>query len=248
MTSAGSVQLPPSLDMANGQATITLSAPAAHNRITPSDLEVLGQHLDRLASDKTTRVVVLTGSGEQTFCSGYDASSLQGGLDKRWEALLDRIESLATPTICAVNGNAFGGGIDLALCCDMRIGVTGSRMAMPTARLGINLYPAGMRRFMRHFGTAMTKRLLLTGLPIEGERMVNIGFLCEMVDRVSLADTVQRYADAIVQCEQQVLATTKHFLNMPQWSAGDMAAMLDAHEQSIAASAASGRLEAWKNK
>ena len=248
MTADGSLQAPPRLEVVNGRATITLSAPAAHNRITPSDLEVLAQHLDELEYAAQTRVVVLTGSGEKTFCSGYDASSLNAGLDKRWEALLDRLESFATPTICAMNGSIYGGGVDLALCCDIRIGVTGSKMSMPTARLGINLYPGGMQRFVRHLGTATTKRLLLTGLPIDAQEMARIGFLCELTDRANLADAVQKYADAIIQCEPRVLATTKRFLNMPHWRSDTLAAMRDAHEQSIAASAASGRLAGWKNK
>ena len=236
----------PRLDIAGERATITLNDAAAHNRITPAHLDVLGRHLDRVASDASIRVLILTGSGEKTFCSGYDASSLQGGLDQRWEALLDRLEALAVPTLCAVNGNAFGGGIDLALCCDLRIGVTGSRMTMPTSRLGIHLYPGGMRRFARSFGIDMTKRLLMTALPLEGEDMVRCGFLCEAVERPALADAVQRYASAIAACEPKVLITTKGFLNKPLWTDQDLAAMRDAHQCSIAAAGGSGRLSNLK--
>lgn len=236
----------PGLEIAGERATITLNDAAAHNRITPAHLDVLGRHLDRVAADASIRVLILTGSGEKTFCSGYDASALHGGLDPRWEALLDRLEALAAPTLCAVNGNAFGGGIDLALCCDLRIGVTGSRIAMPTSRLGIHLYPGGMRRFRRSFGIDMTKRLLMTALPLEGEDLVRCGFLCEAVERPALADAVQRYACAIAACEPKVLITTKGFLNQPLWTDQDMAAMLDAHQRSIAAAGASGRLSHLK--
>lgn len=236
----------PRLEISGAHATITLNDAAAHNRITPAHLEVLGRHLDHIAADALIRVLILTGSGERTFCSGYDASSLHVGLDHRWEALLDRLEALALPTLCAVNGNAFGGGIDLALCCDLRIGVKGSSMAMPTARLGIHLYPGGMRRFARTFGINMTKRLLMTALPLEGEDMVRCGFLCEAVERTALADTMRRYACAIAECEPKVLVTTKGFLNKLLWTDEDMAAMLFAHERSIAAAGASGRLSNWK--
>lgn len=238
----------PRLELAGGCATIALADPDAHNRITPTHLAVLHEYLDRVEADKSLHLLVLCGSGDRSFCSGYDASLLYAGLDARWEALLERIEALPLPTLCAMNGNAYGGGLDLALCCDLRIGVSDLRIAMLTARLGVVLYAAGMRRIVRVLGAAVAKRLLLTAMPLQGEELLRSGFLTEAVQRGALDEAVKRYASAIEACSADSIVTTKQFLNKPVWSDEDVANLQGAHERSIASTANSGRLSRWNDK
>ncbi len=126
---------------------------------------------------------------------------------------MDTLESLPLPVICALNGSAYGGAIDLALCCDFRIGVTASRMLMPASRFGLHYYPGGIRRYVTRLGLSVAKKLFLTAQPIEAEEMLRIGFLTELVEPGRLHAVVSQYVAAIVECEPKVLSSMKHFLN-----------------------------------
>ena len=153
---------PPSLTIAGAVATIRFERPSEHNRIDPDDIPILRRHLARIATLPELRVVVITGSGAKTFSSGFTVGAILGRLDRSFEDLLDEIEALPLPTICALSGSVYGGATDLALCCDFRIGVRGSRMFMPAARFGLHYYPGGLRRYVAALGAAQAKRLFLT--------------------------------------------------------------------------------------
>src|SRR3972149_4466534 len=118
----------PHLEIEGPRACIRFCRPAEHNRIDPSDLAILKEHLQRVIADANVRVLVITGAGNKTFSSGYTIQAIREQLDDRFESFLDTLESLPLPVICALNGSAYGGAIDLALCCDFRIGVNASRM------------------------------------------------------------------------------------------------------------------------
>ena len=82
-----------------------------------------------------------------------------------------------------LDGGVYGGATDLALCCDWRIGVSGTRMFMPAARFGLHYYPGGLRRYVRALGAAQAKRIFLTGQTLRAQEMLRIGFLTELVPR-----------------------------------------------------------------
>ncbi|MEY3754134.1 MAG: hypothetical protein RLY27_734, partial [Pseudomonadota bacterium] len=131
------------------KATITLNRPEHHNRIDPDDIPKIHEHLDSIKSDNSIKVLVITGTGHKTFSSGYTIDAILTRLDDSFQALMNRIENFDLPTICALNGSAYGGGVDLATCCDFRIGVHGSRMFIPAAKFGLHYYPDGIRRFVQ---------------------------------------------------------------------------------------------------
>jgi enoyl-CoA hydratase/carnithine racemase len=163
-------------------ATIRLNRPTQHNRIDPTDIAIIQQNLDVIESDSTLRVVVFAGNGPKTFSSGYTLQAIREKLDERtFEALLDRIERLPLPTVAAIHGGVYGGATDLALCCDLRLGVTTSRMFMPAARFGLHYYPGGMRRYVERLGLTAATRLFLTAATIDSDEMLRIGFLTERV-------------------------------------------------------------------
>src|SRR3546814_16640851 len=93
-------------------------------------------HLERVARDPALRVLVLTGSGRQTFSSGYTLAAIRNELDDRFERVLDTLKQLPLPVVCALNGSVYGGATDLALCCDIRIGVRGSRLFIDRKSVG----------------------------------------------------------------------------------------------------------------
>lgn len=208
MVTAAAVDGPPTLDVDRAVATIRLRRPAEHNRIDPDDVDVIRGYLDRRLY-RDARAVVFTGTGEATFSSGYTIEAIVERLDRRFEQLLDAIEQFPLPTICALNGSVYGGATDLALCCDFRLGVRGSRMFMPAARFGLHYYPGGLRRAVAALGAAQAKRIFLTAQPLDAEEMLRIGFLTELVDRGALADRVDAYVAALVDCEPRVVASMK---------------------------------------
>ncbi len=239
-----SVNAVPNLEIEGARATICLRRPREHNRIDPSDLNVLLEHFERVASDKAVRVLVLTGTGHKTFSSGYTISAIREHLDDRWEKALDTLEALPIPVVCALNGDAYGGAIDLAMCCDFRIGVRGSRASVPAAKFGIHYYPGGIRRYVTRLGLDSAKKLLLTAQTIDAEEMFRIGLLTELVDRAELDALVTRYIDAIIVCERGVVASMKRDLNRTADGRADVAGQRDAYERSLRSDELARRLSA----
>jgi enoyl-CoA hydratase/carnithine racemase len=199
----------PGLTISNAVATITLRRPSQHNRLAPEDCAVMSRTLTQLEATPGLRLLILTGTGVKTFSSGYTLGAIRDQLDSRFEDLLDQLERFALPTLCVLNGSVYGGATDLALCCDFRIGVQGSRMLMPASRIGLHYYPGGIRRYVTVLGLAASKKLFLTAQPVADQEMLRIGFLSELVAADALAATVRTYVEAILACEPKVLVTMK---------------------------------------
>jgi len=234
----------PSLEIDGARATICLCRPLEHNRIDPSDLAVLLDHFEQARSSKMVRVLVVTGTGHKTFSSGYTVAAIREHLDDRLERVLDTLESLPLPVVCALNGSVYGGAIDLALCCDFRIGVKGSRMFMPAAKFGLHYYPGGLRRYVTRLGLNSAKRLFLTAQAMDADEMLRIGFLTELVAADELDRTVAHYVDALIGCVPEVVASMKLHLNQTADGNIDLAAQRAAYEQSLRSDELARRLQA----
>jgi enoyl-CoA hydratase/carnithine racemase len=237
-------QSTPILDIDGPRATITLNRPAEHNRIDPADLGVLQDYLAQVQSHAAIRVLIITGAGERSFSSGYTIQALRDELDDRFERLLDTLENLPLPVICALNGSVYGGATDLALCCDFRLGVRGSRFIMPAAKIGLHYYPGGIRRYVTRLGLSAAKKLFLTALPIDAEEMLRIGFLTELVAPDALQTEVTRYVDALVDCAPEVVRSMKGFLNQAAEGKMDVSALRTAYEKSLASQELAERIAA----
>ncbi|HLJ20723.1 MAG TPA: enoyl-CoA hydratase/isomerase family protein [Stellaceae bacterium] len=193
---------PPLLELARDRATIRLNRPRHRNRIERADVDVLLELLASVEANPELRVLVLTGTGSM-FCAGYDLGALKTeaadtvsadpGPDV-FERMVDRIEDLRIPTICALNGGVYGGATDMALACDFRIGVEGMELGMPASRLGVHYYLSGMRRYVTRLGLGAAKRLFLTGVPMPAEKLMEIGYLDELVPAGALAARVDALA------------------------------------------------------
>jgi enoyl-CoA hydratase/carnithine racemase len=201
----------PLLQRADGFARITLNRPAEHNRLDPADVDALLALFAEMR-EAPPRALVIAGRGERTFSSGYTLHAIVDELDSRFERMLDALETLPCTTIAALGGSVYGGATDLALCCDLRIGVPGIRMFMPAARFGLHYYPGGLRRYVARLGLSAASRLMLTAMTIEADEMLRIGFLGELVARESLEDRVEACLDAIALTEPKVVAQMKAHL------------------------------------
>jgi enoyl-CoA hydratase len=197
---------PPLLVIEGARATIRLNRPRHLNRLQAEDLATLLMLFDRIEADPAIRVVILTGTG-RAFSAGYDLGSIAertGGTDNAgtdepgagsaFEVMVNRLEDLAPPTICRLNGGVYGGATDLALACDFRIGVDTAEMFMPAARLGLHYYPAGIKRYVSRLGADNAKRLFLTAEKISAPEMLRIGYLTAMVPPEALDEEVDRLA------------------------------------------------------
>ena len=217
---ASAPQSAPILTIDGARATVRLNRPAEHNRLDPGDLNALRTQLQRIESDPGIRVVVLTGTGAKSFCSGYTISELKdmksqpGPDDATLEQVIDRLEHLRVPVICSLNGSVYGGGIDLALACDFRIGITGTRMIMPAPKIGLHYYASGMRRYVERLGLAASKRLFLIGEPMDCGEMLRAGFLDELVEPEALQARTDALARVIESNAPTALANMKRHLNL----------------------------------
>jgi enoyl-CoA hydratase/carnithine racemase len=192
----------PVLDIEGARATIRLNRPKHLNRLQPDDLDVLTGLFDQIETDPAIRVLVLTGTG-RAFSAGYDLGSLAERADgapeeqtagSAFEVVVNRLEDLAVPTICRLNGGVYGGSTDLALACDFRIGVDTCEMFMPAARLGLHYYTSGIKRYVSRLGVDNAKRLFLTAERIGAAEMLRIGYLTAMAPPEALDQEVDKLA------------------------------------------------------
>lgn len=195
-------------------ARITLEAPERHNALDRAGIAALGRALDEIDASDAARAVILTGRGK-SFCSGAALDDISGSdwTENPLTALCNRLERFRLPTVCALNGGAYGGGVELALCCDFRVGVRGMRMFVPPAELGIH-YPAeGLARAERLLGLQLTRRIFLLAERFGDEALLEIGFLDRLVppeafaaEAEALANRLAGLAPLAVQGMKQTLA------------------------------------------
>ena len=240
----------PSLSVDGHVATIRLRRPGHANRLGPQDLAVLREHLDRVNADDALRVLRFQSDGKY-FCSGYDISSLAS--DSAPSSLyfgqtMDLIEAARPVTIAAVQGGAYGGGTDLCLACDFRIGTPQSDMFMPATRLGLHFYAGGMSRYVTRLGLDQAKRLFLTAEKIQAEEMLRIGFLTELVPQEMLSARLDALSAQIAAMAPIPLFGVKAHLNRIARGELDLAGI----EQAVLRSEQSRDLaegaRAWKEK
>ena len=210
----------PVLTIDGARATIRLNRPKHLNRLQPEDLEALLKLFDRIEADSTLRLVVLTGTG-RAFSAGYDLGSISeraGNTQEQtagsaFEVVVNRLEDLALPTICRLNGGVYGGSTDLALACDFRIGVDTAEMFMPAARLGLHYYKSGIARYVARLGADNAKRLFLTAQKIDAPEMLRIGYLTAMVPLEALDEEVDRLASVLAGNAPMAMRGMKRTIN-----------------------------------
>jgi enoyl-CoA hydratase len=177
--------------------TLTLNQPEKHHALDVPAMRRLAGVIEELSDDDSLRVLVLTATGQKTFCAGADLSNV--GDDYPWRddpltGVTDRLEDFPCATVCALNGSVYGGGTDLALACDFRIGQHSQRTFIPPARFGIHYQVSGMRRAVERIGLNASKRLYLAGESFDSDEMLRVGF----VDHLKHAEEFEAFVDAYV--------------------------------------------------
>lgn len=180
-------------ELSDSIGTLRLNQPEKHNALGALELTEIAKALDAIEGDPQVRVLVVTGAGEKTFCAGASLADLDSGriTPEQFQSTMHRLASLAIPTIARVNGNVFGGGTELALSCDFRIGVTGTRLRVPAAAFGLCYPPAGISRFVEKLGANAARRMLVASETLDAEELFRLGFYDYLVDRNKLDERLE---------------------------------------------------------
>ena len=200
----------PTLEVVEGRATIRLRRPEKRNRIEPLDLAELMSICERLSDDRSIRVVTIESTGP-VWCSGYHLGALADGERPQYGFgdACDAIAALPVPTIAVLAGGVHGGGTDLAVSCDFRLAADDIVLVMPAAKIGLQYYASGLRRFVERIGPAATKRLFLTAERIEAGELLRIGYLTEVVPSADLSTRVDALIESISALAPQAVRWTK---------------------------------------
>jgi len=197
-------------------ARLVLDNPARHNALGKAELEGIRQALTEAAGDDQVRVLVLTGSGEKTFCAGASLAELRSGelSEDFFQETAEQLHTLAVPTICALNGSVYGAGVELALSCDFRLGVEGSSMRVPAAAIGICYPLSGISRIVEHLGVNLAKRVLVASEKFDAQSLLAIGFLDHLLLPSQLEEEVGRLADHLAESAPLAVRSMKEILLM----------------------------------
>jgi len=219
----------------------TIANEARANSLDDAMLAALAEALSGKALGDA-RAVVLTGAGDRNFSGGVDLQARDGDAltdaVRTGERLLGRaaaaVDGCPVPVIAALNGNAFGGALEIAMAADWRLAARGARLGMPPARLGWVYAAEGIQRFVRAAGAAATRELFLTARPIDAERARQIGLVNRVVDRRELLALAVADAHAVAANGPIAVAGTR--------------AVIRALEDGIAPSEASDIAERWRQR
>jgi enoyl-CoA hydratase/carnithine racemase len=201
---------------APGVARLTISNPERRGALDHELLDALAEHSRTLDA----RCLVIRGSGP-VFSAGYDIGNLEDrGFEETAERLvahpfhdaMEALEAYRYPVIGQINGHAIGGGLELALTCDIRIAARGTRLGMPPAKLGLIYSHTGLLKFMRACGPANTAELFYVGRNVEAERAARMGLVNEVVNPDELDDRVLDLAAEIASNAPLSLAGNKRIL------------------------------------
>ena len=180
-------------DVQGPLALITINRADKHNAISLATLDDLHSAVDAAAYDDSVRVLAITGAGGKSFASGSDLSEVlhrdfRKALEPIVQGLADKLERTPKPTIAAIDGICMGGGLEVALGCDLRVATPKSRFATPEGKLGIIPGGGACARLPRIVGRGWGMEMMLMGEPIDAERAFQIGLVTRLVESEDLLD------------------------------------------------------------
>ncbi|MBS7707840.1 enoyl-CoA hydratase/isomerase family protein [Chelatococcus asaccharovorans] len=193
-------------------AWVIIDRPEKRNAIDVQAHEQLSELWPRLEDRRDVRVIVLTGTGDQAFCSGADIGTFLPFLSSRiadgedpghFCGLTHR--RLRKPVIAAINGAALGGGLELALAADLRIAASTATFALPEVKIGAIAGAGGISRLARMIPSAVAARMILTGDAIDAARALEIGLVSDVVPPAELQVFVQNVAASIARCPEEAV-------------------------------------------
>ena len=207
-----------SLETARGVAYLTVNRPEQRNAMTWAMYQRLVEICQDVDRDDAIRVLVIRGSGERAFISGTDISQFpafrgnpQAGIEyeERIDRVVGRLDAVTKPTIASIRGFAIGGGLGIAMACDIRVASEDARFGVPIIRLGNCLSMASYARLVTLVGPARTKEMIYTARHVSAREALAWGLINEVVSPEALAARTQELAEAIAQAPPLTLRASK---------------------------------------
>lgn len=192
---------------ADGVALVRIARPQVLNAIDPATDDALRAIWARVEQDDQVRCVVLTGAGDRAFCAGAEIGTLLPALREQAVTNRDdgafcgmtRVAPTRKPIVAAINGLAYGGGLEIALACDIRIASETARFGLPEVQLGVLAGGGGVSRLPRFISPAIACEMLLTGEPIDAQTALRVGLVSRVVPGPDLLDVARGIAGRIAR-------------------------------------------------
>ncbi len=223
-------------DVEGPMALVTIDRPEKHNAISLATLAELRSAVAAAADDDAVKALVITGAGGRAFASGSDLSEVvdrdfRKALEPIVQGLAEQLERTPKPTIAAIDGICMGGGLEVALGCDLRIATPASRFATPEGRLGIIPGGGATARLPRIVGRGWAMEMMLMGEPIDAERALAIGLVTRLVAKDELLAEARRMADHLAAFAPFVPRTMKAMVHFGMEASMAGALMLEKYAQ-----------------
>lgn len=198
-------------------ATITINRPTANNAVNARLIGEVADICAHINRDDEIRTVIITGAGEESFCTGIKLSELSSssGMDTRARLLsvVAPVAGLTSPVIAAINGDALGQGLELALACDLRIAAETAFFALPHIGDGVIPWDGATQRLPRIVGRAKAMEMILTGESFDAVEAYRIGLVDKVVPQRELGRTTKDLAQAIASKASLALKYAKEAIN-----------------------------------
>ena len=198
----------------------TIAGEPRRNSLTVALLAEGAEHLRRAAADRSLRALVLTGAGTRAFCAGADLKERArmgdaevAGFHRAVRAFLDGLEALPQPVVAALNGAALGGGLELALACDLRVAAEGVELGLPEVGLGIIPGAGGTQRLPRLLGVGRAKELILTARRVGAAEALAIGLVSAVVPATRLGEEALALAERLARLAPVSLRQAKRAID-----------------------------------
>lgn len=215
---------------------IVFNNPERHNALSRDMWQAIPRLLAALGDDETVRLIVLRGAGDKAFISGADISEFETERAtpeavERYDALVEHAtSSLATcprPTLAMIRGHCMGGGLAIAVCCDLRLASEDSGFAIPAARLGVGYRASGLKTLVDLVGPAFAKEIIFTARRFSADEAQDMGLVNRVVPAEALEGLVRDYARAIGDNAPLTIEATKRIVHQLKRAGGPDQAACD---------------------
>lgn len=201
-------------------AVLTLNRPERLNAVGSETVDRLTRALEAIRDNDDVRALVVTGAG-RAFSAGADLGEIESFTSPgQFRAFVGRLteafallEDFPKPSVAAVHGFAFGGGLELALACDLRVAERGTRLGLPEMKLGVLPGAGGTQRLPRLLPTAVAKQMILTGEPIDAERAWQLGLVNELAEPGGALAAAEKLAGGLTAGAPLALAAGKRLID-----------------------------------
>ena len=211
------------VEINSGIAQLTLNNPPL-NVVTVALVAQLDHTLDELATDPTVQVLILTGAGERVFCAGSDIKEFSAflGPDGRVlerkliaeNAMYSKLDKFPKPTIAAMSGHALGGGLEMAVCCDLLVAAENVRLSLPEVHLGVIPGSGGTIRTTRRIGEGRAKEMVLLGEPIDAQTALDWGLINRIAPAGQAVEMAMELATKLAALPNIALQTAKQAIDL----------------------------------